>query len=193
MAGNKSIPFFIIMMMDEASAAGFGTSAGLVGLSLTFIMGSNNFFQPRTIKAYHEGGLARMLRTIYDAAGVLGAILLLIVVLFAVAGSQLLGIIYGPGYVMYGPLTVLLSGAMFFLGVSTVLGNGLAALGRPKGHFAGEAAYSVVTVVAAGMLIPRWGLIGAASALLLSSIVVVGVTAFVLWRLVQEHRERAAS
>ena len=187
-AGNNTIPFLVLFMMDESSAGGFGTCTGLVGLSLTFIMGTNNFFQPRTIKAYYEQGLDQMIRTVWETIVVLGSILLLVVILFAFAGNTLLGLIYGPAYAGLGLVTVLLSLSMLTVSVSIACGNGLAALGQPKGYFAGEVAYCVLSIALAVLLIPKWGLLGAAFALVVGGLAASTVTASVLWRFVCEER-----
>jgi O-antigen/teichoic acid export membrane protein len=121
----------------------------------------------------------------------MGSILLLIVLLFSFAGGWLLGTIYGPAYAVYGPVTAVLSAGMLVITVSIACSNGLAALGRSKEYFAGEVSYCILSIAGALLLIPIWGLIGAATALLIGSVAASSITACILWSLVQ--RERANS
>ena len=189
-SGNNSVPWIVLFTMDEASAGAFGIATGLVGLSQMFIMGANNFFQPRTVRSMHEEGVRKMSRTVLDAIVVLGVVLFLGTILFAVAGGPLLGLIYGDQYSVYGSVTFLLSVSMLTVSVSIACGNGLAALGKPKGYLLGELAYCIVSVSGALLLIPRFGLNGAGAALAIGGFAASLVTAAVLCRLILNEQHR---
>lgn len=186
--GNNLIPFLVVFMMDQASAGAFGICTSLVGLSLTFIMGANNFFLPRTVKAYHEVGVDRMMQMIYQAIGVFASALACIVALFLFAGGWLLGRIYGPDYASNGPIISLLSLGYLVISVSIACSNGLAALGKSKEYLVGEVAYCIVAVTLSAALIPAFGLVGAATALLVASCVSSAITMGILWNLVRKQR-----
>ncbi len=183
--GYFAVPWIVVSLMDETSAGGFATASSLVGLSLMFINGSNNFFQPRTIRAYHDHGVKKMVKTIIQSILAIGGMLSVAVVMFGLAGAELMERIYGDGYGEYGAVVFWLSVSMLTVSVSIVCGNGLAALAKPKGYFIGEFAYCIVTIASAWLLIPLWGLNGAAFALVCGGIAASIVTALTLVYLVR--------
>lgn len=188
-SGYFAVPWIVARYMNTAATGAFGIASGLVGLSLMFVMGANNFFQPRTVKAYHDHGVDSMFRTVLEAMAVFGTVLSLVVVFFSFAGGRLLGLIYGPTYASYGPVVVALSVSTLTVSISIACGNGLAALGKPKGYFWGELAYCVVSITAAFILIPIMGLNGAGLALAAGGVATSAVTVYTLMQLVQLERQ----
>jgi O-antigen/teichoic acid export membrane protein len=190
--GYFAIPWIVVTLLDEARAGVFATASGLVGLSLMFVMGANNFFQPTTIRAYHEQGLPRMVRTILESVFCIGAVLLAVVGVFALCGGPLLGLIFGPTYASYGTLVTLLSISIFAVSLSITCGNGFAALTKPKAYLWGELAYCLVAVTTAILLIPVWGINGAACGLVAGGIATSTVTFVTLLMLLKKEAIIAA-
>ena len=109
---------------------------------------------------------------------------------YFVAGGWLLENIYGAGFAGFGMVTFYLSLSMLTVCVSIASGNGLAALGKPKGYFWGELAYCCISISLAGILIPIYGLYGAAWALVGGGIAASLITALTLARLIQSTSRR---
>ncbi len=165
-AGYFLIPWMVAGFLEDAAAVGrYANCSNLVGLSLMFVMGVNNFFLPRTVQAYHAGGTVAMLRSVADCVIVLVSCLAAISVAFWFLGDWLLGIVYGADYSSSGEIAFLLSISTLAVCVSIACGNGLAALQRPKAYFWGEFSYFLVSVLIAWWLIPIYDLRGAAWAL----------------------------
>ncbi len=186
--GYYLVPWLIVWFIDASAAGRFATCSNLVGLSLMFIMGANNYFQPRTVKAFHQAGVRAMLRSLYETVAILCGVLTLVSLCFYFGGGWLLAAIYGPNYVGYGGVVFLLSLSMLAVCVSIACGNGLAALGKPRGYFWGELSYCAVAVSLACWLIPRYELRGAAISLIAGGLAASVVTGGTLARLVAQAR-----
>ena len=191
-AGCYLVPWVVVYYVNQAAAGAFAACSSLVGLSLMFIQGANNFFQPRTVKAFHEQGVAAMSRSVMEFTVLLVIVLSAISAGYYIAGDWLLGIIYGPAYAEYGVAVFYLSLSLLAVSVSIACGNGLAALGRPRGYFWGEFAYFVATVSLAFLLIPPLELIGAGLALTGGGCAASLVTALTLWHLIRQEKSPCA-
>ncbi len=187
-AGCYLVPWVVVYYFNQTAAGAFAACSSLVGLSLMFIQGANNFFQPRTVKAYHEQGVAAMSRSVVEFSVLLLIVLSTISAGFYVAGDRLMGVIYGPAYAEYGEAVFYLSLSLLAVSVSIACGNGLAALGQPRGYFWGEVAYFVATISLAFLLIPRWELIGAGLALTGGGCAASLVTALTLLHLIRQQQ-----
>lgn len=184
------IPWMVAWRLDAAATGTYAACASLVGLSLMFVMGVNNYFQPRTVRAYREQGTAGMLRIIRNTILVLGLFLACVCVGFWFLGGWLLGLVYHPRYVEAGGIAFWLSVSTLAVSVSIACGNGLAALRAPKSFVWGEFSYLLVSVGLAWKLIPLYQLHGAAWALVgggIAASLVTSLTLFGQIRRVQEN------
>ncbi|QDU90004.1 hypothetical protein Pla175_34030 [Pirellulimonas nuda] len=181
------IPWLVVFYLDTERAGVFAVCSNLVGLSQMFVMGANNYFQPRTIAAMQTQGITAMCRSLLETVLVFTVILSGLTLALYFAGGWLLGAIYGADYAEYGHLTFLIALATLAICVSVGCGNGLAALGKPRGYLWGELAYFAVSIGCAMLLIPRMGLTGAAWSLVAGGVTVSLVTALTLALLVREH------
>ena len=184
-SGLYLVPWIVAFKMDEAAVGTFTICTNLAGFSLMFVMGINNFFAPRTIAALQSGGRPALIRSLAETVFVFSTILGSVTVLMFFLGDWLLGF-YGPNYVGNGIVAFYLCLSMLCVSISIAWGNGLAALGKPRGYFFGEVAYFVAAVVLAWTLIPIWKLEGAALALVGASLAVSLVTGLVLFKLTME-------
>ena len=172
------IPWLIAIMEGEKGTGVFGVCSSLVGVSLMFVQGVNNLFQPRTVLELHLNGIRGLIMGIVESIGVICAGLICISTILFFFGGNLLAI-FGGQYVGFGFLTFLLSIATLVVSISTMFANGLAALKKAKDFFWGEVSYCVVSIVLAMVLVPTLGLNGAAYAMIaggLTATLVTGVT-----------------
>ncbi len=186
------IPWLVVYYLDTERAGVFAVCSNLVGLSQMFVLGANNYFQPRTIAAMQNHGLRAMCRSLLETILVFGVVLSALTAALFVAGGWLVGAIYGADYAQYGYLTFVIALATLTVCVSNACGNGMAALGKPRGYFWGELAYFVATIGCAMLLIPRMGLTGAAWSLVAGGLTVSVVTALTLAKLVRERSSQDA-
>ena len=86
----------------------------------------------------------------------------------------------------YGYVVGILGVHALVVAASIVAGNGMAALGKPQGLFAGEVAFSIVTVALAFALCGQLGIAGAAWALVGGSLVATVVAVWFFMHLLRQ-------
>ncbi len=182
MFGYFLVPWLLWYYRGEAATGVFAVCSSLVGISLMFVTGLNNLFQPRTIRELQRNGMRGMLYSIVESIVVIFGILTCISMGFYAFGSYALGYVFGDAYREYGQVAFLLSLSTLVVSLSTLFGNGLAALGNSKEYFWGEFSSCVVSVLAALLLIPLLNLHGAALALALGGAASTLVTGWTLYR-----------
>lgn len=190
--GQYLVPAMVAIYLDPAQVGAFATCTALVGLSMMFVLGLNNFAQPRIVVAYQQHGTKAMIRAVLQTTACFAFFLGGVAALLLLFGDDLLGLIYGSAYIGYGKISAMLSLGMLAVSVSIAFQNGLVALGKPHGFLLGELSFFVTAVGLAAILIPRWELMGAATALVAASIMVSVVTISTLaWILRQDSSSDA--
>jgi O-antigen/teichoic acid export membrane protein len=188
--GSSLVPWIVVYYLGIDAAGSFAACTNLVGLSLMFITGMNNYFQPRSVRAFHDGGGGALTRSVVESIAIFTSALGMISLAFYFAGDWLLGRIYGTDFGQFGMVSFYLSLSMLTVCVSIASGNGLAALGKPRGYFWGEFSYCCVSVGLSFCLIPRYGLVGASWALVGGGVAASVVTSWTLVRLMQTETDR---
>lgn len=89
-------------------------------------------------------------------------------VVLAAASAFIIPVLIGPAFSSAVPIAVLLVLAVVFLGMNEILLTAFRGIGRPDIASASQVIGLAVTVVALTVLLPRWGVYGAAAASLLS-------------------------
>jgi len=155
-----------------------------------FVTGANNMFLPRTVHELHHRGMRSMLNTVGEALTVIFSVLTCVSIIFWFFGGTLLSI-YGDRFKDFAVLAFLLSVSTLAVSVSTIFGNGLTALRRSRDFFWGEVSCCVVSIVAAVLLIPIYGLNGAAFSQILGGLTATVVTGLTLFRGVRAYRSHS--
>ena len=179
-ASRFLMPWLVVYFLNEAAAGKLATCSNLAGLSMMFLIGANNFAQPRAIHAFNVGGYARLLRVLTQTASLFLVCLGSLFLFLMYAGGFLMNAIYGAEYADTGAVVAILGANVLMVGLAIVGSNGLAALKRPIGNLWAEAATLITTLFAAWILIPQSGINGAAWAMLVGNTIgaVVMLAAF---------------
>ena len=185
MGGFLLMPWLVQLYLSSAEVGAFAVCNSLVGISLLFVTGTNNYFQPRIVRELHQHGPSAMLRSILVSSLVVGFVLVVISTLLWFFGDHLLGWVYGQPYSGYGALVIILCLSVTLVSPSIQFGNGLAALKRTELQVWSEAAYFVLTISLGLLLIPQIKLIGAGIALLVGGAVASLVSGAILVALVR--------
>ncbi|WKB53899.1 lipopolysaccharide biosynthesis protein [Eleftheria terrae] len=176
---NKSFETYLLNSMVGAEAVGFFTIAAALtrgGVDL-LSSGLTSILMPTMAHAYGAGGVDRVSRITSDAARYFQYLGLLLAGVGAFWAAPVISIMYGPAYHQ----------AAFLLQVMVVVGG----LTLTQGTFgallsttdnqrvrAGVSVFSVAfSAVAALLLVPRFGILGAVAAHAVSSLVVLAVVA----------------
>jgi O-antigen/teichoic acid export membrane protein len=168
----------ITSTLGEAEADRYGACLTLVFLANPLLLGITSYFSPRAARTYSEQGSAAMLvSTNRMAAGVVGLLLVLAMVIF-VAGDSLMPMIFGQRFQGLGSTVAVLSFGMVMLGISFVYATALQAARAPKLNFIAAILAGTLVVICSLFLLAQ-SLQGAAWAFLISA--AVGALARVLF------------
>lgn len=161
-AASCLLPFIVLSMVNEDASGVLVSCISLANLSLIFVTGANNYFQPRAVQAFHQSGSAALCKILLQSAVLFSVVLSALCVVYLLFGDQLLSLIFREDFVGNGSVVAVLGVYTLIVSLSIVAGNGMAALEKPKGLFWGEVAFAVVTIGVAFALTPSMGITGAA-------------------------------
>lgn len=186
------LPWVALWMINEDASGLLASCITLSNVSLIFVTGANNFFQPRAVRAFHRSGPPALCKILLQSLIVFLIVLSGLCVVYFQAGDWLMERIFRLEFANGGMVVGILGLYTLIVSVSIVAGNGMAALSQPKGVFWGEVAFSIVTIAVAVALAPAFQLTGIAIALVAGSIVSTVIAGgFFLSLLRQENHRRA--
>lgn len=184
---NVRLDLLVLSVMSTISAAQLGVYAVAVSLSWLALPAASAFGSvafPRIAGATSEVGARRVERLSLVGAGVVAAAT---ISLICVLAPILVPVLFGEGYRDAVAVLWLLAPGTVFLALNLVLGDVLQGQGKPLVRSAGEGLGAVTTLVLLLLLIPPYGIRGAAIA---SSITYCAVFVFLLWG---SHRQQSSS
>lgn len=170
------IPWMIAARMGDVATGAFAACLSLVGLSTMFVSGLNNFLQPLSLRAYHSGGTKALIRSLLLSGMAFSLTLGPLCLIYYFFGSELLAFVYKAAYSSQQTVVLILGINVLSFSYAVVASNGLAALERPEGNFWGEVSNFLVSMAIALLFLDQYGLVGAATAIAIGSIVASIVT-----------------
>lgn len=154
------------MTIGSAAAGVLGACTTLIGMANVLLMGVDNVLTPQSSHAFATGaarGLSRMLvRIAAFLVLTLGGFCLFVML----TGDFLAVFVFGNDYHGTGGILLALALSSLMYGIGIVAGNGLWAVDQPRACFLGDICCLIVTLIAAVLLIPPLGALGAALATL---------------------------
>lgn len=186
------VPLLIVRHEGDEGNAIYGVCCSLVGVSAMFASGFNNLFQSRTVLELQRNGIRGMLIAIGESMVVVSVVLTCLSGVFLFWGGNLLAI-FGSQYTSFGFLTFLLSVSTLVVSFSAIFGYGLAALQKSRDFFWGEVSCGIVSIVSALLLLPNYGLNGAAYATILGGFAATLITGLTFARGVRHYEPKADS
>lgn len=162
--------WFLAALVGVSSAGVYAACLSIACLTNPILLGLSNALRPRAARAYSEGGAAELRRVSQESLvlllGATGAIVLPVIV-FA---QSILVVLFGVEYAPHFYVVVLLALAAFFNAASIAADQGLMALERTDWGFGSQVVGVGVMCICGLVLIPFWGVIGAACAALAGSV-----------------------
>ena len=180
-----AMPWVVAALIDRPAAGVLAVCVTLAGFSWVFVRGLNNLLQPRAIRAYNEQGKKGLVRELFRSAAIYAVVLGAVCVVFALAGTWLLGTIFGPEFGWAKTTLVALGVNTLITSLALTSSNGLNALQLPEANFWGEAATFVAIAATAVPLIGVYGVVGAAMAMLCGAVASLLVMTLVLVKRLQ--------
>ena len=171
------MPWILAIGHGESATGLLGACAALVGLANMFVLGVANFLSPRAARAFADGGIDELRSVLGKATAVFVITLGAFCAVVFVAGEWLAVLVYGEKFAGAGPIISVLAVGMLANSLCMTAGNGLWAMEKPSANFSADVASLVLTVLAALLLVPPFGVLGAAIATLVGT----GIGMVVRW------------
>ncbi|HJQ85000.1 MAG TPA: oligosaccharide flippase family protein [Candidatus Binatia bacterium] len=179
---TQSVPRFLLQLTQGAAAVGYYTALAALGTVLSHLAGAaGNAAAPRLGWAV-ASDTARYRGLVRSLLGISAVASLVLVLLALVGGDEFLRLAYTEDYGAYWSTFLLIALAAGFGIVNTVVYFALVAVRRLTALLAIQSVGLVVTAVAGAVLIPTWGLDGAAFGAVVGTAVMaaIGVRALVV-------------
>lgn len=156
--------YWLLPLMISMTETGvYAACNSIASLANPLLTAFRNTLTPRAVRAFEEGGGAKLCRQAYrDALVLTGAMLLFCVAIF-VGGDTLMRIVYhGPEYGGRSHVVTILAVAVMAGAAGAPASNALASMKRPQVIVLATSVGTMVTLVAIWILSIKWGLVGAA-------------------------------
>lgn len=154
-----------------ATATGlWAAAATLVDLSNPFILGMGNLFGPQAAHTYAAQGVGALRSVVIRFVFFVGATMASYAVLLSLLADHLLTWLFRPEFAQQGALVALLSLAAFIQSLGMPLGDALSTIRRPQLNLLAGLLALVVTIICTVALLPSYGLMGSAAALLAGNV-----------------------
>lgn len=163
-------PWLLAVLLDSHAVGVFAACSSITGLANPFLLGLGNYLLPQLSREYVTGGHCRnTYRQYLTLVIVVVSAFVLFCFLFA---DQLLATFYrNDSYDGFGMVFAIMSTRTLFSSLGLVAHWALLAMKKPKFSLFASICNISVQLVLSLILIPAWGLIGAALAWTLASIV----------------------
>ena len=169
---NTNIPRILVeRFLGEEKLGYFGGIAYLMVAGNMFISAVGQAGAPRLAKLYknnNKNGFINLLLKLVFLGFALGIVGLLVSIVF---GQLILKLVYNEAFIDYHHILILSMLASVFSYANSFLGYGLTAMRLFKVQPYLGTVWVIISIVASIILIPKWQLIGAATVLIISSIV----------------------
>lgn len=163
-------PWLIAFTHGEAATGVMAACVTVVNILGTFVTGVTNFLTPRAARAYTHEGVPALKTVLLATLGVYLATVGSFCLFLAVTDDLLVTLIYGTRYAGTGAVLLILALHLLVNTVGITAGTGLWALDRPQVNFLGDLATLIVTGAVMIGFVPEHGVIGAAWAMLLGTL-----------------------
>jgi O-antigen/teichoic acid export membrane protein len=180
---------WVVAFANGAAATGvLAACTTIIGLANVFVLGLANFLSPKAAHAYGRGGVDELGKVLRKTLLLFGATLGSFAILALFAGGLLVTSIYGDRYAGAGTIVAVLAFATLASSVGITAGNGLWAMEKPSANFRADVAAFVAAVLATVLLVPPFGVLGAAIVTLIANVVDAAVRSWTLRALMAERR-----
>jgi O-antigen/teichoic acid export membrane protein len=169
---NKELSTVVLGFFEPSEQVGIYRVAVQVSTLASFgLQAVNLVVAPRFVDLYTQGKISRLQQLVTGSARVVLGFNLIITALFVLVGKPFFGLLFGPDFAAsYCPMLILLVGQMVNSAAGSV-GFLLNMTGHERDTAQGMASAAIINIALNLMLIPLWGIIGAAVATAISTTV----------------------
>jgi O-antigen/teichoic acid export membrane protein len=174
-AGN-AMPWLIVVWLGPAGTGVFAACDSILRFANPIIVSLNNILTPQLAIGFKNGGKAALHRIVWQTTGLLALFLLAFCTVLVVAGKWILNWAFGSEFVGYEAALVLLAVTQLIESVALASSRALMVLDRAKVNLFAEGVGFTAALIAAVVLIPLYGILGAACAQLVGGVTLMVVT-----------------
>jgi O-antigen/teichoic acid export membrane protein len=173
-----AVHWILAAFLGSAATGVYAASMTLLLAANPFIIGIGNLLEPKAARAMADGGPEQLRRVVWKATQLLGGIMGVYCGIVLIAGGWIVSFLYdGNEYAHQGPTVAILALVALVGAWETGAVYGLRVLERPDLSFRVGLLSLVVTFTLAILLVPSWGTLGGACAVLVGD----GLAAIVRW------------
>lgn len=168
--------YWISMFVAGAAVTGlYAACMSVVAFANPVLLGLYNFFVPKAVLAWKDGGVGGLRKRAFGDALMLGTSMGAFFVLVLYAGEDVMRLLYpDQAYRGHGLTVAILALGTLVAAVGIPASNALASMERPR-PIAGVAGFSAaLNLVLVWLLIAEWGLLGAALGVVAANLVGTG-------------------
>lgn len=188
LATTQVYPWALTSFHGAAAMGMLAAGEGVVNFIRAFINSIQNFLGPRLAHAYARGGKRQLRQVVSQTALILGLSTGVCSLVLAVMGGNLAALIYGSQFGGLRWIVTLLALHIFAWGITTSQSYALSTIERSDLNFKINVLGLILSIVLGLGLTLKFGAIGAASSLFLSSLLTAIVRQIVFVRLFKEEK-----
>jgi O-antigen/teichoic acid export membrane protein len=173
MQSQGYITYWLSLVIAGTMATGIYTACmSIVAFANPLLFGFYNILIPKSVRTLKTGGNAGLVRQAGLDAGLLAAVMSIFCLVIFFAGEPLMITLYhGPEYAGNGHILTVLTVSALAAAVGVPASIALASAERARAVAAVTAVSAVLSVVLVWLFMSRWGLLGAAYAVLIAEII----------------------
>jgi len=161
-------PWLLATFKGAEATGAFAVCVGLFALINPLMTAVGNYLGPTTAKAAIKSADS-LLRTVLRASGFISLIVMLFCVTAIVLGNYVIVVLYGPAFKTDVTMLAVLAVSVIVANCTLALGFAFWAMGRPDINLKINLISTGFGLAAGPILVSRWGILGAASGLLLGN------------------------
>jgi O-antigen/teichoic acid export membrane protein len=167
--------WLIAFWLGPTATGVFAACDSILRMANPIIMSLNNILTPWAAIGFHRGGKAKLNQIVWKSTALLGLFLLGFTFAVSVTGGWILGHSYGSSYAEAWATLVVLAVNQLVAKLSLATGRALLVLERADINLIADLAGFATALIAAPLLLPMYGILGGACALLAGSLAMSGV------------------
>jgi O-antigen/teichoic acid export membrane protein len=163
-------PWLILFWLGPTATGIFAACDSILRAANPMIISLTNVLTPQTAIGFSDGGKPALRRIVWKATALLSLFLFAFCLLLAIAGEFILQRGFGESYAAYWAVLVVLGLNQLVARIALAPGRALLLLERANVILCAEIAGLVTSLIVAFVLIPRFGVMGAALSLLAGNV-----------------------
>jgi len=170
------MPWLVVIWLGPSGTGVYAACDAILRFANPIIVSLNNVLTPRLAIALKKGGKAELNRIVWQTNGLLSLFLVMFCLLIVVGGKWIMHGSFGSDYSGYWAALVVLAISQFIDLLSLASSRALMVLNLARVNLYAESFGLAISLIAAVLLIPIYGILGAAFANLAGSLALTAAT-----------------